>query len=203
MGVVNAVLRPTSGRVITIGMGVVSAAWLVGLTEEYGMSTGARVLPWLGLLVCACWATLWRPHVEVDPGGVTLVNVFRTVHLPWPTIQLVDTKWTLTLVTTYGTYRAWAAPAPGARGAVRADRTQLRHLPESTGAAAGIRPGDVPSSPSGSAALVIREHWEQLRDAGYLDDPRPEHDRAPTTWHWTVIAAGAGLLALGLAALVA
>ena len=55
-----------------------------------------------------------------------LVNVLRTIDLPWPAIQLVDTKWALTLVTAYGKFTAWAAPAPGgmasARRMTRSDR---------------------------------------------------------------------------------
>lgn len=201
MGAMHAVARPTSGRVITIVIAVIGTVWLVGLTEQYGVDTGLRAVPWLGLGVWACWAALWRPHVEVDDSGVTMVNVFRTVRLPWPSIQLVDTKWMLTLVTVYGTFRAWAAPAPGARATVRADKSQLRHLPESVGVDGSVRPGDVPSSPSGGAAWTIRRHWEELRDAGYLDDPRQEYERAPITWHTGVIAGGSALLALGVVAL--
>lgn len=203
MGAVKAaVLRPTSGRVITIGFVALCALWLVGLLEEYGVGTALRVLPWFGLLVWGAWAALWRPYVAIDDGGVTLVNVFRTVHLPWPAIQVIDTKWTLALVTPYGTYHAWAAPAPGARGAVRAERHETRHLPESTFGPEGIRPGDAPSTPSGKAAWLIREHWEELRDAGYLDDPKLEHERAPMVWHTRVIAIGAALLVLGCVGLV-
>lgn len=202
MVAMQAVARPASGRVITIVVAVVAVVWLVGLTEQYGFDTGLRVLPWLGLGVWACWATLWRPRVEFDDSGVTLVNVFRTIRLPWPSIQLVDTKWMLTLVTVYGTFRAWAAPAPGARATVRADKSQLRNLPESTGVDGGVRPGDVPSSQSGGAAWAIRRHWEELRDAGYLDDPRQEYERAPITWHISVIASGLAMLILGIAALI-
>lgn len=196
-GVKPAVLRPASGRVITIGFGVLCALWLGGLTAEYGIATGLRVAPWFGLLTWGAWAALWRPCVGVDDGGVTLVNVFRTVTLPWPSIQMIDTKWTLALVTPYGTYHAWAAPAPGSRGAVRADEHEARHLPQSTFGPGGIRPGDVPSTASGQAAWVIRDHWEDLRDAGYLDDPRLEHDRVPVQWHVGVIATGVALLVLG------
>jgi hypothetical protein len=158
--------------------------------------------PWLALVAGTCWAVFWRPQVEVTDGGVRLVNVFRTIDVPWPAIQLVDTKWALTLQTAYGTFTAWAAPSPGARGAMRATRTDASHLPASTYAGDGIRPGDLPSSHSGAAAEMVRRHWEQLRDAGHLDDPHLERERAPVTWHVGVLLAGAGLLILGVLGVV-
>jgi hypothetical protein len=80
--------------------------------------------------------------------------------------------------------------------AVRATSRDAEHLPASAWSSEGIRPGDLPSSPSGSAALLIRRRWEQLRDAGHLDDPRLEHEAPPVTWHRTTIASGIGLAAL-------
>ena len=39
----------------------------------------------------------------------------------------------------------------------------------------GIRPaGRRAVSPSGAAAAEVRRHWEELRDAGHLDDPELE-----------------------------
>ena len=39
-------------------------------------------LPWLALVVGACWALFWRPCVVVDDAGVRLVNPFRTIDVP-------------------------------------------------------------------------------------------------------------------------
>ncbi|WP_217617392.1 PH domain-containing protein, partial [Cellulomonas sp. GbtcB1] len=58
------------------------------------------------------WAAYWRPAVLVSPAGDELRNVTRTIELPWPTIQRVDTRYAHTLHTAYGDYAAWAAPAP-------------------------------------------------------------------------------------------
>ena len=49
---------------------------------------------------------------------------------------------------------------------------------------------------SGDAALTVRRRWEELRNAGFLDDPRLEFARPPVRWHWSVIVA-AGIVALG------
>ena len=93
----------------------------------------------------------------VDDGGVRLVNVARTIDLPWPSIVAVDTKWALTLVTAYGRFTGWAAPAPGLR------QTMLAGCAQET---ATCRPGHVADAasdpvtcrrrPSGDAALLIR-----------------------------------------------
>jgi hypothetical protein len=202
MGGVREVFRPAFGRVLCAAIGVVCLVAMVALVATVGPSALWRAGPWLALVAGSCWAFFWRPEVVVDDGGVRLVNVFRTIDLPWPSIQAVDTKWALTLITAYGRYTGWAAPAPGVHEAVRATGRDAEHLPKSAWSSEGIRPGDLPSSSSGSAALLIRRRWEQLRDAGYLDDPVLEHATPPVTWHRTTIAAGIGLAVLALVGLL-
>jgi hypothetical protein len=202
----RAVFRPTFGRILAGAIVVLCAVGLVLALAHDGLSAVWQVGPWLALVAGAVWATYWRPEVSVDEAGVRVVNVLRTVELPWPSIQRVDTKWALTLVTAYGKYTAWAAPAPGGIATARAaSKGALRGLPESTyGPGGSIRPGDVPSSPSGAAAAEVRRRWEELRDAGRLDDPRLESVRPPVQWHWPVIVAAPALLVIGvLAALLA
>ena len=153
-------------------------------------------------MVGACWALYWRPCVVVDDSGVRLVNPFRTIDVAWPAIHAVDTRWALTLVTAYGRFTSWAAPAPGARHIALAARGDAHHLPESTVDDGGVRPGDLPTSASGGAALLIRRRWESLRDAGYLDDPVLEHESAPVRWHIGTMAVAAALIVLAALALV-
>jgi hypothetical protein len=193
---VRHVFRPVFGRVLTVVIAVICAVALVLVGVGESFAATVRTAPWLLLVAGACWALFWRPAVIVDEGGVHVVNPFRTIDVPWPAIQDIDTKFALALITAYGRFTAWAAPAPGAREVLRASKAETRHLPKSTVRAGGIRPGDLPSSPSGGAALTIRRHWEQLRDAGYLDDPRLEHERAPVTWAVPVLVAGAVLVVL-------
>jgi len=193
-GDVHEVYRPWFGRILTFVIGGICAVTAIVVAWRSGVRDLAQVLPWLALVSGTCWAAFWRPRVDVSDGGVRLVNVVRTIDLPWPSITAIDTKWSLTLVTAYGKYTAWAAPAPGVRGAVRATRSDGKHLPSAT-----YRPGDLPSSASGEVAVLIRRHWEALRTAGHLDDPRLEHDRAPVTWHIPILAAGLVLVVLGVA----
>ncbi len=192
------VFRPAFGPILTVVVGVVCAVALVATVVHDGLP-GLLTLPWMLLIAGACWAVFWRPQVRVDDAGVHLVNVLRTIDLPWPSIQLVDTKWALSLVTTYGTFTAWAAPTSTRRSGQEISPGDLDALPTSTfGAGRSIRPGDSPEAPSGQAAMVIRRRWEELREAGHLDRPRLESDRPPVRWHWVSIGAGVLLIVVGV-----
>ncbi|NLE71986.1 MAG: PH domain-containing protein [Actinomycetales bacterium] len=186
--------RPTFGRNLTAVVAVLAAAAFVWTVVEN--PADARYAPVFALVVAAVWALYGRPAVVVSDGGVELVNVLRTVELPWPAIERIDTKYALTLYTPYGAYAAWAAPAPSREVSLRATRSDTRHLPESTYIGGGIRPGDLVGTASGEAAAHIRRRWEELRDAGHLDDPRLERPQPRVRWH-----VGPALLVLGLAAL--
>ncbi|WP_370524119.1 PH domain-containing protein [Cellulomonas sp. APG4] len=190
--------RARSGRVLTWAVAVLCAvAWVVTLVQE--PVDALRYGPALALPALVVWAVLGRPAVLVSDGGVELRNVLRTVHLPWTAIVRIDTKYALTLETAYGTYAAWAAPAPSRMQTLGASPADLEHLPEST-YVGGARPGDLITSASGQAAAHVRRRWEALRDAGYLDDPRLEHDRPQVRWHLLEALAVAALAAVAVLA---
>jgi phage baseplate assembly protein gpV len=185
--------RPAFGRTLAGALIVIcslSALSVVGT----GVDQVLLIWPWLGLIGFGAWAMYWRPEVKIDAGGVHVVNVFRTVDVPWPAIDEVDTKWALTLVTSLGDVRAWAAPAPG--------RQLLRRVQPGDHRMGGTRPGDtvrpsdLPQTESGAAAQIVRQRWLRLRKDGYLDRARVEFDRLPTQWHIGVIAGFAALTAL-------
>ncbi|WP_196073091.1 PH domain-containing protein [Nakamurella alba] len=189
--------RPLFGRILSVGVWAVSAVVLVVVIVGSGWPAAVGALPWLLLLSGAVWASFWNPRVAVDVGGVHLVNVTRTIDVPWPALQAVDTKWALTLQTAYGTYTAWAAPAPGGVATARMTMREAKALPAaSVDLARGIRPGDHPDSPSGAAALAVRRQWAELREAGHLDAPQLEHTRVPVRWHVLSLSIGGVLIAL-------
>lgn len=185
------------GRILAVGLAVVSAIGLVTTAIDSGGFALVRYAWPFIFIAYLGYALFWKPDIEVSDGGVTMRNVTRTIHLPWPSIQRIDTKYALTLVTSYGHYAAWAAPAPTRFSVGSADKRELSQLPESTYLAGTIRPGDNPTSDSGQAALVVRLRWEELRDAGHLDDARLEAERPVIQWHRLTIAA---LVVLGAAA---
>ncbi len=187
--------RPAFGRVLAVVVAVLGLGGLAsGLVADAG-ATWPYVPPVL-LVVAWVWAAYWRPAVLVSPAGVELRNVTRTVELPWPTIQRVDTRFALTLHTAYGEYAAWAAPAPGRSRVATSGRADMADLPSSTyGPGGTVRPGDLTSSGSGQAAALVRARWEELRDAGLLDDPRLERARPRVRWHAGTLAAIVVLIA--------
>ena len=194
------VVRPWYGRLLTIVIALICASMVVIAVLQGGWADGAKMLPWALLVGGACWATFWRPCVEVSDAGVRVVNVTRTIRIPWPALRDVGTKWALTLDTAWGRYTAWSAPAPGARGALRT-LVDRRRQPLATQPGT-MAPGDLPDSPSGTAASVVRDRWDALRRAGHLDDPRLEHDRAPVRWHVGTFVGAVVLLAAGIVSLV-
>lgn len=198
------VYRPLFGRVLTVIVAVIAATALVAVLGGSGPAAALQALPWLACFVLTCWAVFWRPQVVVSDAGVQMVNVTRTIDVPWPALVDVRTKFALTLVTAYGTYTAWAAPAPSAHTAVRslidrpsADRVDGRPL-----TARDHSPmSDRPDTPSGDAAAMVRRRWEHLREAGFLDDPRLEFAEVPVTWHVRLLLGVVALVAVGVAML--
>jgi hypothetical protein len=197
--VVEAV-RPWWGRALTIAIAAICLAvtlW-TGIADSW--TDAALTAPWTALLTLSCWATFWRPRVEVSDAGVELVNVSHTVFIPWPALHDIDTKWALTLITAYGRFRAWSAPAPGTRSAlVSLAGSRKQHAPRGPEV---VRPGDLVDSPSGAAAALVRHRWDAVRAAGHLEEPKLERDRAQVTWHVGTALAAVALLAVGIVTLL-
>jgi hypothetical protein len=141
---------------------------------------------WFGYIA---WLLFWNPSVRVSESGITVDNIFRKTELNWSAISRIDTKYSLTLETPEGIIRAWAAPAPSRYAAFMANRTESKHLPESSYVGEGlIRPGDLTTSDSGVAAVVIRRHWEFLRDSGRLND-QIQVSQSVVLWRIWILAA--------------
>lgn len=175
--------RPTFGRVLSVIVVLIAAAGLVGFVL---VGDGLRYSWGMLLLAGVALAAFWFPRLDVAEHEVTVVNVFSTVHVPWPAIQRIDTKYALTLYTLGGTVTVWASPAPN-RYASQVSKTQDASL-AAEAAGSNIRPGDLLSTPSGAAAFVIRRHWEDLREAGHLENPVLEGGKLPRDIHWVTIA---------------
>ena len=196
----TAVFRPTFGRVLTVAVAAICAVGAVATLLDAGFGDLARVLPLLALATGGCWAAFWRPRVEVSDGGVRIVNVTRTIDVPWPAIQNVETKWALKLVTAYGSFNAWAAPSGGrgpARRAARIENQLLRRDPVASHLT--TEPSSLDGA-AGDAAEIVRERWARLRSAGHLENPVLEHEKAPVRWHVETLAIGALLVVLGVIA---
>jgi hypothetical protein len=195
---VEEVFRPGFGRVLSIALAAGGVISLASITVNSGLIDAALTVPWLALFGTCVWAIFWRPHVVVSDAGVRLVNVTRTIDVPWPALIELDTRYALTLTTSYGRFAAWAAPAPGAGAALRSSMRSRSRRDPADGDIQTSSMGELAGTASGDAAFVVRRRWEQLRAAGHLDAPRLEFDQAPIRWHWGLAAAVVGLSALSV-----
>ncbi|HSE10115.1 MAG TPA: PH domain-containing protein [Nocardioidaceae bacterium] len=170
--------RSTFSRVLAVVVVALLGFLLIWLALTRGFDTAGRYVAPAALGALLVWQAYWRPQVEVSDGGVEIRNVWRTVQVPWPALQDVDARLGLRLVTVFGTYQAWAVPAPRR----------------------GRRSREVPVSEA--AELVVRR-WDELRAAGYLDDPRLERPRPRTTLHTVPLTAAVLLLVVSAVVILA
>lgn len=159
--------RPGFGRALSIATAVIVGLGLAGFVVDGDWNVVVRFSWPLILLAVLAFALFWFPRVDVAEHEVTVRNVFTTIHVPWPAIENVDTKYALTLYTAEGKITAWASPAPNRYAAQAGSLADAKRAAEASGA--NPRPGDLPSTQSGAIALVIRSHWEDLREQGLLD----------------------------------
>jgi hypothetical protein len=198
-------LRPLFGKVLVIGVWVICGTALISLIAELDLLNFLRFVTLIAFAAYAVWILFWSPCVTIAPSGVTVRNLLRSYDISWPAIQRVDTKFALTLFTAGAKIVAWSAPQPSRFSAMRTTRSEIRNLPESSyGAGGGIRPGDLPASASGLAALYVRRYWEQLRDAGYLDSGVVEGKGYSVHWlrRESMILGGLFVIAVAAATLV-
>lgn len=177
--------RPIFGRVLSVIVCLIAAAGIVGFAVTGDWSGLVRYGWGLVLLAAVAVALYWLPSLRVEEHEVTVRNVFSTVHIPWPAIQRIDTKWALSLHTTQGTVDAWASPAPNRYASQSATRASARIAHEGSGFFP--RPGDLLETESGAAAHVIRRRWDDLRESGMLD-AGAEPGSVRRNIHWRTIA---------------
>ncbi|TFB50360.1 PH domain-containing protein [Cryobacterium tagatosivorans] len=195
--------RPLFGRILAAAIVVLCLVGLAGLAVAGDWANLVRTAWPLAFFGALAVALFWRPRIMIEEHGVTVVNVLRTIEVPWPAIQRIDTRFSLTLFTPGRKVPVWAAPSPGIRGAVAVERADVRNLGESAyGPGHSVRPGDSVSTPSGQVAFVLRKRWEALRDAGHLDSGAIEEGSVKVTPHWATIAALGVLFAGTVASLV-
>lgn len=175
-------LRPRSGYALVIVVWAIGLSVVVTLVAQGAYLALLQYLPLVALGAYVAWLLFWSPSVTISPAGVSIRNLLRVHEVSWPAIQLVDTRWALNLRTARGRITAWSAPAPSRLTVLRTAPAEVRGLPKSTYGPEGIRPGDIPSSRSGLAALYVRRYWEQLRDAGFLDSGALEGTGVTTRW---------------------
>lgn len=171
---------------------VLCAAAATAVLMAYSRTDSLTLLAPVVVVAFLSWAILWRPLVRVDDDGVRLVNVTKTVDIPWEALIQVDTRYSLTLCTPHGRYPAAAAPAPG-----RVNMTFVRsEMPGTRGSSErGARPSDSTRTDSGAAARLVKDRWDELSAAGRIELGVADTTAVPQRWHWRSIAVGVLLVA--------
>ena len=184
--------RPTFGRVLSVIIAAIALGGLVGFVVGGDLGGLLRYGWGLLLLGTGAFALFWFPRLDVAEHEVTVRNIFSTVHVPWPAIERVDTKYALTLYTPLGRIAAWASPAPSRYGSQVSRTSDARLAADAAGT--NPRPGDLLETTSGAAAFVIRRHLDDLREGGHLNNPVIEGGALRRDIHWPTIVVLGGLL---------
>lgn len=176
--------RTRLAQVLTIVVAVLGVVALVTTAIDGGAVALLTSLAPVALVVALAWAVFWRPRVVVGDDGITLVNVTRTVHVPWSRFRSADTRWALTIETDGARYSSWAVPAGSGFGARMTPRRERTWSPAA---------GKLGSSGTAEAAALAIGGWVE-RGTGRPDDGAG----VSVTLHVPVI-----VLVLALAALTA
>lgn len=167
--------RPTFWFVVCVE--ALLAAMVISLVVMHGpLALVTAALPWY-LLGYALWWFLAFPCVRLDEHLITVVNPVRTHRLKYADLIDVQTRFGLHLVTRNRRIQAIGAPAGGAASAALGYReTQVPHSPHLAyrGEGASLMPSDLRNTASGSAAELIRGHWQEQLESGTLRGPEAE-----------------------------
>jgi len=213
----TAVIRPTSGKVLTVVIGLFAAVGLFSFVYRGEWRDALGFTPLAVVVVYLCWLLFWYPSVTVEPSGVRVRNPLRTFQVSWPAIVRIDTRYALTLFTrTTKKIVAWSAPSPSRYAGINTVRPDLSGLNPNLGrtsdgveaqregltrpAVDSVKLGDIPRSESGLAALHVRRAWTALRDAGYLDSGALEGTGVVTRWNAAPLGAAGILIVLAVLA---
>jgi hypothetical protein len=183
----DAVFHSRFNRILAIVVWSLEVFLLVssGVAGEFVKNPAMFLVPAVFAAVLV-WALLWNPQVIVGDQEVVIVNVLRTIVVPWPALIDVDTKYSLSLRTPRGNYAAWAAPAPGRTSLAIARRAERRHGSSAQVPAIGgrSRPGDLITTESGEAAYLVRERWNKLVESGAIEAGIADSTPVTIRWHW-------------------
>lgn len=116
------VFRPTSSQASAVFAWVVALVLLVGTVLADDVSSVLALVAFPLTIAAFAWAVLWRPFVQVEADHVVVANVLRTITVPYPLIESMETRWGLRLLTADGAVDAWGAPARSAFARRRARR---------------------------------------------------------------------------------
>jgi hypothetical protein len=151
--------RPFSSYLIAV-VSLVLAGLALSQPIFFGLGDVVETLLWLVFALSLVWLGYVVPSAEIKNNELVIVNPFRVAKIGIGAIEDVDTRFALKVTGSFGKISAWAAPAPG-RLRFRSHATEDY---KSLGLKDGqqVRPGDLPSTVSGSLAMQIRIAQNQV-----------------------------------------
>lgn len=162
----RAVFRPSSNFVYA------GLAWflLAGLLWADSVNAtseriAANVLLGTGLAY-GVYLLFVRPRVVVFDDGIEIRNPVSSHTIGWQDVELIDSKYTMSVRVDGKTIHAWAAPAPGRYHARTVHPTEARHLRAKEGTT--IPAGDSPRAHSGVATHIARLRYERFTGPGTI-----------------------------------
>jgi hypothetical protein len=152
------IFRPKSGYVFA-GMGFWIVATMLCLQIlDYGFNFDFIIASIWGTFVCSiCYQIFIHPKLVFFDEGVEIVNPFTHHLIGWQDVELIDTRYTMSVkIKSKGGENkpiyAFAAPAPGRYHSRSIHQSELRGLKiQNTGS---INAGQIPSSHSGVASAI-------------------------------------------------
>ena len=102
------VFRQRSSVVLAVICGVTGLFLLASLVRSWADYPRPLFAAWVVFGLAVAWAVFVRPVVRFDIGGVTLRNLVRDVHIPWPAVTDVSSRWNLKVFAGDQSYTAWA-----------------------------------------------------------------------------------------------
>lgn len=107
------ILRGKSTRFYAYLLYFLAGASLVASAVNGGVGELVWSVPISLFIATTGWAVFWNPRIEVGPGGVRVVNIFREHLIPWADLALTENRWGLYLYTKAADRKVgvWAVPS--------------------------------------------------------------------------------------------
>ena len=74
-------------RVLAVIVWALDTFVLVGYVWIHGGLRDPFAIVPVALVALLAWVALWRPSIRIDDDGIRVVNVFRTITVPWPVTE--------------------------------------------------------------------------------------------------------------------
>lgn len=152
--------RPGAVRVLAVVWWVFAGYLVLDLVLRGQPGQLVLGVPPVLLSMVGVHALFWYPAVRVDADGVELVNVLRTVRVPWASLEGTDTRWALSLLAAGRSWTSWAAPSSGRR----LHPVQRRDAPWVHRDADSVAGSRAPGSSAGEAAVLVETRWQSWKD---------------------------------------